>query len=244
MSKSRGSARRGRRTAVVVVALAATVGAVVLGSAGTASAGNTIVCGGKVVPTNKKKVADDATYSIQCSQDIRAYSVISTKQFDFFGTETNVTPTVSQSATLQCEGTAPGFGFGCGVVDALQSSGCNAKTTANGKPNCNVAPPCGQTANGGSPVQNTPACLNELSAGNTISGQVSFVSSPCVGKKPKIWVTAASNPEVTSVAVANGQPAPDTSTLGAYSSEPFPLKVTGFSGKKCAHAIQAASKGK
>ena len=116
MSKSRGSARRGLPI-VVVVAMAAIVGAVVLGSVGTASAGNLIVCGGKVQPTSKKKPADDGTYSVQCSEDIRGFSVISNQQVDFFGSETGVVPTVTESATLQCEGTVPGFGFGCGIVD-------------------------------------------------------------------------------------------------------------------------------
>ena len=112
MSKSRGSARRGR-SIFILAALAITCGAVFLGSAGTASAGNLITCGGKVAATGKN-ANTDAKYFVVCSEDIRGFSVISTAKFDFFGSETDVTPTLSQSATLQCEGSVPGYGFGCG----------------------------------------------------------------------------------------------------------------------------------
>jgi hypothetical protein len=238
VSKSRGSARRGR-SVVIVAALAITCGAVFLGSAGTASAGNLIVCGGKVAAQGKN--ADTkAKYFIQCSEDIRGYSVVSTKKFDFFGTETDVTPTTSQSATLQCEGTVPGNGFGCGVVDQYVTTGyCGS----SGKPNCNVAPPCGQTASGSNPKQTTPPCNQRVSAGNTISGDVDFDTSPCLSKsKPKIWVTGTSDPLVTAISTAV-PPGPDTNTVGEYSSQPFQLKVTGFTGKKCKRTINADSKG-
>jgi hypothetical protein len=216
VSKSRGSARRGRPV-FIAAALAITCGAVFLGSAGTASAGNLIVCGGKVAATGKN-VNTDARYSVLCSEDIRGFSVVSTKKFDFFGSETDVTPTTSQSATLQCEGSVPGFGFGCGVVNRNSPSGCGATPAA-------------------------AKCTSRVSAGNTISGDVSFDTSPCLGNKPKIWVTAASDPFVTSVSTAV-PPGPDTSTVGEYSSQPFQLKVTGFTKKKCAKTVKAGSKGK
>ncbi|MDQ1541334.1 MAG: hypothetical protein QOH29_2060 [Actinomycetota bacterium] len=216
MSKSRGSARRGR-SVFIIAALAITCGAVFLGSAGTASAGNLITCGGKVAATGKN-ANTDAKYFVVCSEDIRGFSVISTAKFDFFGSETDVTPTLSQSATLQCEGSVPGYGFGCGVV--------NRNTPAN----------CGTT-----PSQ--PKCASRLSAGNTISGAVSFDKSPCLTSKPKLFVTAASEPFVTSVSTAV-PPGPDTSTMGAYDSQPFRLKLTGFTGKKCAKTVKADSKGK
>jgi hypothetical protein len=222
--KSRGSARRGRRLAVVV-ALAATCGAVFLGSAGTANAGNLITCGGKIVPSNPKKVGTDVHYSLSCSEDIRGYSVISTKTFDFFGTETDVTPTVSQSATLQCEGTVPGNGFGCGVVDQYAASNCGSSP----KPNCQTVPPCGTT-------KTTIPCNSKVSAGNFISGDVSFSKSPCLGL-PKVWVTATSDPLVTSFA-----PSGDTSTVGEYGSQPFRLKVKGFTKGKCAKVVKQNDK--
>jgi hypothetical protein len=221
VSKSRGSARRGR-SVVIVAALAITCGAVFLGSAGTASAGNLITCGGKIAALGKN--ADtDAKYFVQCSEDIRGYSVVSTKKFDFFGTETDVTPTTSQSATLQCEGTVPGFGFGCGVV--------NRTAVPAGSPS---TPPCGST-----PA--APKCAQRVSAGNTISGEVHFDKSPCLTSKPKAWVTATSEPFVTSVSTAV-PPGPDTSTMGEYSSQPWQLKITGFTGKKCKQTIKAEAK--
>jgi hypothetical protein len=126
VSMSRGPASRGRRMAVAV-ALVASCGAVVLGSAGTASAGNTITCGGKVVPANKKKPGEDATFSIQCSENFRAFALVTTQKLSFFGTENTVTPTTTESATLQCEGTVPGYGFGCGIVNRSSAA---AKVTA------------------------------------------------------------------------------------------------------------------
>lgn len=231
MIKSSGSARRGRRLAVVV-ALAATCGAVFLGSAGTANAGNLITCGGKIVPSNPKKVGTDARYFVQCSEDIRGYSVVSSAPIDFFGTETDVTPTVSQSATLQCEGTVPGNGFGCGVVNKFSSSACNG----TGQPKCNVAPPCGQTSPTSPGNVTTSACSQRVSAGNVIAGDVGFSKSPCL-VKPKVWVTAASDPIVTSFA-----PTGDTNTVGEYASQPFRLKVKGFTGKKCAKVVKQDEK--
>lgn len=233
MIKTRGSAQRGRRGIAVVVALAITCGAVFLGSAGTASAGNLIVCGGTITPPAKTKNADtDARYYITCDEDIRGYSVVSTKTLDFFGTETDVLPTESQGATLQCEGTAPGNGFGCGVVDQFASSACNG----TGQPKCNVAPPCGQSNTGANPKQTTKPCSQRLSAGNTISADISFTTSPCLGK-PKAWVTAVSDPLVVSF-----NPAGDTNTVGEYGSQPWRLKFKGFSGKKCAKAKKQAAK--
>jgi hypothetical protein len=217
VSKSRGSARRGR-SIVIIAALAITCGAVFLGSAGTASAGNLIVCGGKVVAQGKN--ADtSAKYSVQCSEDIRGFAIVSTEKFDFFGSETDVTPTTSQSATLQCEGSVPGNGFGCGVVNR------NAAPTGTPANTCGSSP----TAN---------PCTQRVNKGNVISGDVDFDTSPCLGKsKPKIWVTATSDPFVTSF-----NPAGDTTTVGEYSSQPWPLKLAGFTHKKCKKTVKADEK--
>lgn len=231
MIKSRGSARRGRRLAVVV-ALATTCGAVFLGSAGTANAGNLITCGGKIVPANAKKVDTDARYFLQCSEDIRGFSVVSTSPIDFFGTETDVVPTVSQSATLQCEGTVPGNGFGCGVVNKFTSSACGT----GAQPKCNVAPPCGQTSPTSPGNVTTPGCSQRVNAGNVISADIGFSKSPCL-VKPKVWVTAASDPIVTSFS-----PTGDTNTVGEYGSQPFRLKVKGFTGKRCAKVVKQDEK--
>jgi hypothetical protein len=215
VSKSRGSARRGR-SIIILAALAITCGAFAFGSAGTASAGNLITCGGSVTPPPHTKNADtDARYNVVCSEDIRGYAVVSTSTLDFFGTETDVLPTTSQSATLQCEGTVPGNGFGCGIVNRNSPSGCGTPTTAK--------------------------CTSRISAGNYISGDISFEKSPCLGKSPKIWVTATSEPFVTSVSTAV-PPGPDTSTVGEYSSQPWRLKVKGFNKKKCEKTVKADEK--
>ena len=161
MSKSRGSARRGARGIIVVAVMATVCGAAILGSAGTASAGSQVSCNGTVQPKNKKKPGSAAIYSFACTQDIRGYSVISTKQFDFFGSETNSSPNTAQSALFQCGGSVPSFGFGCGIVNR------DAATPSNGNN-------CGQLVSG---VQQPP-CSNRLSAGNFISGDVGFTGEP------------------------------------------------------------------
>ncbi len=239
MSKSRGSAHRGRRIAVVI-GLAATCGAVFLGSAGPASAGNTIVCGGKISPANKKKPGPEAKYTVQCSEGIRGFNVTTTKKLDFFGSETDVVPNVLQSAILQCEGTVPGYGFGCGTVNQFVQKNCGL----GGKsPSCatNVAA-CGQqTKPDGT---GTPPCNNAVDAGNFISGDVSFANDPCdSNSKIKAYVSATSTPIVTNAAGSTtNAAAADSYTTGIYSSQPFNLKVAGWTKGKCAKAGSDKSK--
>jgi len=190
-------------------------GAAILGSAGTASAGNNTFCKGTVKPANKKKPGVDAVYNFSCSDDIRGYSIVTTRTLDFFGTETNTSPDTSQSAIMQCEGTVPGHGFGCGVVNQYSSPACGG----SGKPSCSTAPPCGQPT--------TAPCTSRLSAGNFISGDISFDKSPCdrSGGKLRIWVTATSDPFITAISPTGGA---STTTVGEYGSQPWPLKVKGY----------------
>lgn len=238
MSKSRGSAQRGRRIAVVV-ALATTCGAVFLGLAGTANAGNLIVCGGAIKPLNKKKPTDEAKYTIQCNEDIRGYSITATQKFVFFGTEVDVLPNVNQSAVIQCEGSVPGFGFGCGVVDQFIQPNCGV----SGKPACTTGvAACGQQT----AATTTPKCNNRVDAGNKLSGEVHFAKSPCeITGRLRAWVSAVSTP-ITASTDGSGTPSapkPDKYNTGVYGSQPFALASKGWSAKACARAARA-EKGK
>lgn len=226
MIKSRGSARRGRL--IVVAALAIACGTVFFSSVGTASAGNLIVCGGKIKPLNKKKPDVEAKYTIQCSEDIRGYSITTSQQLDFFGTEVEVAPNLEQSAVIQCEGSVPGFGIGCGVPDALISTAPSCtSTSSSGSSGCATAPPCGTQINTTGVAR--PKCAQRVDAGNLISGEIHFAKSPCEAKnKLSATVSAASTPITPSF-----NPAGDRYSTGVYASQPFKLKTKGWSAKKC-----------
>ena len=210
MIKSNRSDRgwRGARRIAVLVSAACVLGVVYFGAAGTASAGFTL-CGGTIQPKEKGKPSVDAKYAFRCNADIRSFSLVTNKKFDFFGTELIVYEAgnvSSQSALLQCEGPVPGSGFGCGVV--------NRNTPTN----------CGTAA--------TPPCTQRISADSTVTGDLGLTRSPCSYKPGeaalKVWLVAGSEPFVTALT--------GTPTVGTYTSEPFAMKLKGYnkcpSGKK------------
>jgi hypothetical protein len=203
-SNRSGRGWRGKRRIAVLASLACITGAVFLGSAGTASAGFTL-CTGTVQPKEAGKASVDAKYAIRCNADIRSFSLVTNKKFDFFGTELVVWQAgqaSSQSATLQCEGNVPGSGFGCGVV--------NRNTPSN----------CGQT-----PA--SALCTQRISAGNTVTGDLGLTRSPCKykpGEPPlKVWLVTGQEPFITGLT--------GTPTVGTYTSEPFRMKIKGYN--KC-----------
>jgi hypothetical protein len=194
---------RGKRGIAVLVSAACVAGGVFLGSAAPASAAF-VQCGGTVQPKEAGKPSVDAKYAFRCNADIRSFALVTNKRFDFFGTELVVYegPNVSsQSATLQCEGPIPGSGFGCGVVNRNAVTGCGTPTTA--------------------------PCTQRISAQNTVTADLGLQKSPCSYKPTeaplKIWLIAGLEPFVTGLT--------GTPTVGAYSSEPFAMKVKGYS--KC-----------
>lgn len=210
MIKSNRSDRgwRGARRIAVLVSAVCVTGGVYFGAAGTASGGFTL-CNGTVQPKEKGKPSFDAKYAFRCNADIRSFSMVTNKKFDFFGTELVVfqgTEASNQSATLQCEGPVPGSGFGCGVVNRNTPSNCGAS---------------GQ-----------PPCTQRVSAGNTVTADLGFPRSPCSykpGEPPlKVWLIVGTEPLVAGLT--------GTPTQGAYTSEPFAMKIKGYnkcpSGKK------------
>jgi hypothetical protein len=198
---------RGARRIAVLVSAACVLGGVYFGAAGTASAGFAL-CNGTVQPKEKGKPSFDAKYAFRCNADIRSFSLVTNKKFDFFGTELVVfqgPEASSQSATLQCEGPIPGSGFGCGVVNRNQAP--------TGVTNCGQA---GQQP-----------CTQRVSAGNTVTADLGFPRSPCAykpGEAPlKVWLVVGTEPLVTALT--------GTPTQGAYTSEPFAMKIKGYN--KC-----------
>ena len=86
-----------------------------------------VSCTGAVAPQTVPAGAD-ATVTFACTQNIRAFAVYSNKTIDVPGDEPLVTGTagggVNEGALHQCEGSIPGPGYGCGIVDRqAQTSG-------------------------------------------------------------------------------------------------------------------------
>jgi hypothetical protein len=227
--KSTGSRRgwRGGRRIALVVGLTV-VGAAVLGSAGTASA-SSVACKGAIIPLNKANPGLDAEFDLQCTEELRGFSVVTNKTFDFFGTETEVFKPggipAQQSATIQCVGNVPGPGFGCGTVNRNTPSNCEAITTGgSGSNQFNIY---------GAP------CTNRIDAGDTVGVQVGFPTNPCKhtgqyapGKdKLRVWATALTEPAIG--AFNANFPTQDSTayTRGSWSSEPFRINVKAYT--KC-----------
>ena len=77
-----------------------------------------VSCSGSISPAS---TAGDDTLSFSCTQNIRAFAIYSNKPIDLPGDEPLVTGTngggLNESALDQCEGSIPGPGYGCGIVD-------------------------------------------------------------------------------------------------------------------------------
>jgi hypothetical protein len=75
-------------------------------------------CSGNITPA---ATPGDSTLAFTCNQNVRAFAVYSNVPIDLPGDEPIVTGTAgggnNEGALHQCEGTVPGPGYGCGVVD-------------------------------------------------------------------------------------------------------------------------------
>jgi hypothetical protein len=238
-SNESGRGWRGGRRIVALAVLASACGAVLFGSAGTASA-SSVVCGGKLAPLNKKAPSIDAKIDFTCTEDIRGFSVITNKTFDFFGTEMEVFEPSgagsSESATIQCEGNVPGPGFGCGVT--------NRNTPAGSTPGGGCEAVTGSTSS----QAIGPPCTTRMSAGNRGEMQVGFPVSPCKPAGPfapgkdklRVWLSVLTEPLIGSFnAAALNQTA---YTRGTYISAPFRLKIAGYN--NCSVPEPKKAKGK
>jgi hypothetical protein len=107
--------RWARRPTLALVLAAGLLG-VVLWSPGTSSAAS-IFCAGNTTPTDlvpEEKFAVE--YDFGCTDEIKAYTILSNKQLSFFQPEVGVfDETTGEPAGLLmfCEGNIPGFGFAC-----------------------------------------------------------------------------------------------------------------------------------
>ena len=236
MIKSTGSRRgwRGGRRIVLVGALAV-VGAVILGSAGSASA-SSVACKAQIVPHDKKNPGIDADLKMQCNEELRGFSIVTNKTFDFFGTEVDITQpngTPAQtSGTIQCTGNVPGPGFGCGTPNRGVSTG------STGQPGF-TSTGC-EALSGSAPGPQVIArtCNNRVDANDTIDVQVGFPQSPCKptgqyapGKdKLRAWVMALTEPMVGSFNAAWTNQNNTQFARATFISEPFKVGVKAYRG--------------
>jgi hypothetical protein len=154
-------------------------------------------CSGTVSPAT---TPGDSTLSFSCNQNIRAFAVYSNVPIDLPGDEPIVTGTAgggtNEGALHQCEGTVPGPGYGCGIVDRqVQTNGFNSAGVQTGLPN-------GQG----------------ITAGNSVSQKMGFESTPCqrAGQaKPKVWLVAMGEPAIGST-IGEFSSAPQQLTLSGY----------------------------
>jgi hypothetical protein len=119
---TREASRRGRRSlrlSVPVVLGAALIGVLALPASAPAAS---IDCFGKV---KIDKEIGGFDYEFFCTEKVTAFTIMSTKPVEYFGTEVNVFqgPVGAEAATNQrfaCEGGIPDRGFGCYVASGQQ----------------------------------------------------------------------------------------------------------------------------
>lgn len=118
MTETKSRRRTASRLRILLLAGAvASIGAMAVPGAASAAQ-----CGGTVAVSQKQDIEDVEVldYAIRCNEQIRGYSILTSRQIDYFSTEApafeeNLDPTDEQAA---CEGPFPSDGFGCrGVIN-------------------------------------------------------------------------------------------------------------------------------
>jgi hypothetical protein len=216
-----------RRRIVVLVSVVAVLGAVSLGSASTASATFTL-CKGSVAPKSKGNPGKAAKLTFSCSNDVRAYAIASNKAITSFSN-----PLVGATAIsfLQCTTAAGNAGFGCGVTDRA-APGTQTNPSTGGSASCGRSSTVLPPGPGGQPPAvngiTGPPCTQIIPAGLFVTQDVTLAANPCKFK-PKdplqISVVVGGEPPISSFTVRG-----DSTTVGEYASEPFKLKLKGYSG--------------
>jgi hypothetical protein len=98
----------------LAVAFSLALGCLLVGA--TAASANTVTCAGGVKPSTTAKDKSILDYSFSCSEDLKAYSIVSSMSLGEFSTETVVTDATGgpvSGQAFRCEGDIPSDGFGC-----------------------------------------------------------------------------------------------------------------------------------
>jgi hypothetical protein len=214
---------RGRRRIALLVFLVGVLGIISLGSAGTASAGFT-ACKGSVAPKSKGKPGSAAKLAFSCDTPFRSYGIASNRAITSYSNP----PLVAGSplSFFQCSTAAGRAGFGCGITNRNEPTDCERHQDTDPGPGTNnqiTGPPCTQII-----PANTP-----------VTQDITLGTSPCK-YKPKdpllMFVIVGGEPVVTSFSTSG-----DQSTRGEYATEPFKLKLKGYSG--CQSSGKSEKKG-
>ena len=106
---------RGIRRCLFAAAAAAGCAAALAIPAGASA--STVSCGGHLAlnPDSTVPITNPIDYTIRCSEDMSAYSVVFSKPIDYFSPAPDVFNGDEPSAddAMSCEGDFPGSGFGC-----------------------------------------------------------------------------------------------------------------------------------
>lgn len=117
--RSLGRAQGGRFGFLLALGLA--VGLIGMSAmAGNASA-SSVICGGDTTKSDVHESENALEYAIQCTEDIKGYSIISNRELNYFSTEITVYDDegVLEGQSFACEGSIPSYGVGCwGIATA------------------------------------------------------------------------------------------------------------------------------
>jgi hypothetical protein len=158
-----------------------------------------VSCSGSVTPFNGVR-GPDADLGFTCNQNVRAFAVYSNKLIDLPGDEPVVT------------------GTNGGGVNESANAQCEGDFPGNGYGCGTVDRQTTSAASAGPPPNPGLPNGNTITGGNTSHQKMGFDSTPCTRKgeaKPKVWIVVMGEPTVGS-------------TVGEFSSQPFPLAVSGF----------------
>ena len=158
-----------------------------------------VSCTGSVTPFRGVR-GPDVDLAFTCTQNVRAFAVYSNKQIDLPGDEPIVT------------------GNNGGQVNESANHQCEGDLPSFGYGCGTVDRQATTAASAGPPPNPGLPNGNTISAGNTATQKMGFDATPCTRKgepKPKVWLVVMGEPTVGS-------------TVGEFSSQPFPLAVSGF----------------
>lgn len=105
----------------LLVALGLAVGLIGMFAMAQNASASSVICGGDTTRTSLSESENALEYAIQCTEDIKGYSIISNRELNYFSTEVNVYDDegVIEGQAFSCEGSIPSYGVGCfGIATA------------------------------------------------------------------------------------------------------------------------------
>ena len=99
----------------LLVALGLAVGLIGMFAMAQNASASSVICGGDTTRTSLSESENALEYAIQCTEDIKGYSIISNREMNYFSTEVTVFDgeATLEGQSFQCEGSIPSYGIGC-----------------------------------------------------------------------------------------------------------------------------------